>query len=45
MPKNTSPSFCPKCHKPMRFLLRKEIGGRNLQCLNCEVDDPLRSEK
>jgi hypothetical protein len=26
--------------KPMRFLLRKNIGGRKFQCLDCEGDDP-----
>jgi hypothetical protein len=43
MPKNTPPPFCPKCRKPMLFLLRKHIGGRKFQCLDCEGDDPLRS--
>jgi hypothetical protein len=31
-----------KCHKPMQFLLRKNIGGRKFQCLYCEGDDPMR---
>ena len=42
MPKNTPPPTCPKCRKPMRFLLRK-TGGRKFQCLDCAGDDPLRS--
>jgi hypothetical protein len=27
----------------MQFLLRRNIGGRKFQCLDCEGDDPLRS--
>lgn len=42
MPKNTPPPTCPKCEKPMRFLLHKK-GGRKFQCLDCAGDDPLRS--
>jgi hypothetical protein len=42
MPKNTPPPICPKCHKPMRFLLKK-TGGRKFQCIDCDGDDPLRS--
>jgi hypothetical protein len=34
--------LCPKCRKPMRFLLRK-TGGRKFKCLECDGDDPLRS--
>jgi hypothetical protein len=41
MPKNTPPPICRKCSKPMQFLLRKNIGGRRFQCLDC--DDPMRS--
>ena len=41
MPTNTPPDLCPKCHKPMRFLLRKYASGRNFQCIDCEGDDPL----
>jgi hypothetical protein len=37
MPKNTLPPICPKCAKPMRFLLKK-TGGRTF-----DGDDPLRS--
>jgi hypothetical protein len=43
MPKNSPPPVCPKCKKPMRFLLRKNIGGRKFQCLDCAGNDPLRS--
>jgi hypothetical protein len=43
MPKNPPPPICTKCRRPMQFLLRKNIGGRKFQCLNCEGDDPLRS--
>jgi hypothetical protein len=39
MPKNTPPPICPKCKKPLRFLLRKNIGGRKFQWLDCEGDD------
>jgi hypothetical protein len=42
MPKNTPPPTCPKCSKPMRFLLKK-TGGRKFQCIGCDGDDPLRS--
>ena len=41
MPKNTPPPNCPKCRKPMRFLLRK-TGGRKFQCLDCDGVDPLK---
>jgi hypothetical protein len=43
MPKNTPPPLCPKCCKPMQFLLRRNIGGRKFQCLDCAGEDPLRS--
>jgi hypothetical protein len=43
MPKNTPPPTCPKCRKPMQFLLRRNIGGRKFQCLDCDGDDPLQS--
>jgi len=42
MPKNTPPPSCPKCRKPMRFLLHK-TGGRKFQCLDCDEEDPLKS--
>jgi hypothetical protein len=42
MPKNSPPPTCPKCKKPMRFLLHK-TGGRKFQCLDCAVEDPLHS--
>jgi hypothetical protein len=43
MPKNPPPPACPKCKKPMQFLLCKNIGGRRFQCLDCEGNDPLQS--
>lgn len=44
MPKNTPPPICPKCRKPMQFLLWK-TGGRKFQCLDCDGGDPLRSSE
>jgi len=41
MAKNTPPPTCPKCNKPMRFLLVK-TGGRKFRCIDCEVPDPLK---
>jgi hypothetical protein len=41
MPKNTPPPICPKCRKPMRFLLVK-TGGRKFRCIDCDVADPLQ---
>jgi hypothetical protein len=35
--------ICPRCHKPMQFLLVRGKRGRKFQCLDCEGDDPLRS--
>jgi len=43
MLENSAPPTCPKCRKCMLFLLRKDIGGRKFQCLDCEGDDPLKS--
>jgi hypothetical protein len=40
--KKIPPQSCPKCRKPMQFLLRK-TGGRVFQCLDCDGEDPLRS--
>jgi hypothetical protein len=42
MAKNTAPPRCPKCKKPMRFVLVK-TGGRKFRCLECEGEDPLKS--
>jgi hypothetical protein len=43
MPQNTPAPSCPKCRNPMHFLLRKNIGGRKFQCLECNGGDPLHS--
>jgi hypothetical protein len=40
MPKNPPPPSCPKCHKPMHFVLVK-TGGRKFCCIDCEMQDPL----
>jgi hypothetical protein len=42
MPKNPPPPSCPKCHKPMRFVLVK-TGGRKFRCMDCDGGDPLHS--
>jgi hypothetical protein len=42
MAKNSPPPTCPKCHKPMHFMLVK-TGGRKFRCIDCDVPDPLRS--
>jgi hypothetical protein len=42
MPKNPPPPTCPKCRKPMRFVLVK-TGGRKFRCIDCSGDDLLRS--
>jgi hypothetical protein len=42
MPKNSPPPACSKCGKPMRFVLVK-TGGRKFRCIDCDVEDPLKS--
>ena len=42
MAKHTPPPRCPKCKKPMRFVLVK-TGGRKFQCMDCDGEDPLKS--
>jgi hypothetical protein len=42
MAKNTPPPRCPKCKKPMRFVLVK-TGGRKFRCMDCDGEDPLKS--
>jgi hypothetical protein len=42
MPKNPPPPSCPKCHRPMSFML-VTTGGRKFRCTGCEAADPLRS--
>ena len=39
----TERPVCPKCHKPMQFLLVKGKRDRKFQCIDCEGDDPLYS--
>jgi hypothetical protein len=36
---------CPKCRKPTQFLLLKGKRDRKFQCVDCEGDDPLKSQK
>jgi hypothetical protein len=38
MRKNTPPPDCPKCEKPMKFVLIK-TGGRKFRCLDCQGQD------
>jgi hypothetical protein len=40
VPKNPKPPQCPKCYKPMHFMLVK-TGGRKFRCIDCDVPDPL----
>jgi hypothetical protein len=42
MAKNPPPPPCPKCRKPMRFMMAKK-GGRKFQCIDCDGGDPLQS--
>jgi hypothetical protein len=39
---NPAPPGCPKCNKPMRFMLVK-TGGRRFRCIDCDVPDPINS--
>ncbi len=41
MPKNPPPPSCPKCRKPMHFIIVK-TGGRKFQCVQCDGVDPMR---
>ncbi len=40
LPPPTPPS-CPKCRKPMHFIVL-ETGGRKFQCVQCDGGDPMR---
>lgn len=40
LPKNSPPTTCPKCSKPMRFLVVK-TGGRKFRCAKCLGMDPM----
>ena len=31
------------CHKPMRLMLVKGMGGRKMQCIDCGQPDPLEN--
>jgi hypothetical protein len=41
MPKNPPPPTCPKCRKPMHFMVVK-TGGRKFRCIKCDSVDPMR---
>ena len=41
IPKNPPPPICPKCGKPMHFIITK-FGGRKFQCVKCDEVDPMR---
>jgi len=41
MPKSPPPPPCPKCRKPMHFIIAK-TGGRKFQCVECDGVDPMR---
>jgi len=41
MPKNPPPPICPKCRKPMHFIVVK-TGGRKFRCIDCDAPDPLQ---
>jgi tRNA(Ile2) C34 agmatinyltransferase TiaS len=41
MPQNPAPPACPKCGKPMHFIIVKS-GGRKFRCVRCDEVDPLR---
>jgi hypothetical protein len=42
MRKDPPSPLCPKCRKPMRFMLAT-TSGRQFQCIDCDGGDPLRS--
>jgi hypothetical protein len=41
VPKNPQPPSCPKCRKPLHFMVVK-TGGRKFRCIACDGVDPLR---
>ena len=41
MAENLQTPTCPKCLKPMRFIVL-ETGGRKFQCVQCDGVDPMR---
>jgi hypothetical protein len=40
MCKNPQPPICPKCHKPVHFLIAGT--GLKFQCVNCDDVDPIQ---
>ncbi len=36
-----TPRACPKCRKPMHFIVLK-TGGRKFQCVRCDGGDPMQ---
>jgi hypothetical protein len=41
MAENLATPTCPKCRKPMHFIVL-ETGDRKFQCVQCDGVDPLR---
>jgi len=41
MPKNSPRLICPKCGKPMHFVIIK-TGGRKFRCIKCDDIDPMQ---
>jgi ssDNA-binding Zn-finger/Zn-ribbon topoisomerase 1 len=41
MPKNSPRPICPKCGKPMHFVIIK-TGGRKFRCIKCDDIDPMQ---
>jgi hypothetical protein len=40
------PPVCPKCSKPMKLMLAKEVeGGRKFRCIGCGEPDPMQDVK
>ena len=41
MPKNSPRPICPKCGKPLHFVIVK-TGGRKFRCIKCDDIDPMQ---
>ncbi len=41
MPKKSPRPICPKCGKPMHFVIVK-TGGRKFRCIKCDDIDPMQ---
>jgi tRNA(Ile2) C34 agmatinyltransferase TiaS len=41
MRKNSPRPICPKCGKPMHFVIVK-TGGRKFRCIKCDNIDPMQ---